>query len=73
MLIQALALRLCDRKLQLLLLLLAFPFAQNVPIDAKPSLQVIGFAFALSMLTGILFGVAPAWISAQAEPFYIRP
>ena len=51
-----------------MLLLLAFPGAQNVPIEARPALAVIGFAFALSMLTGILFGVAPAWISAQAKP-----
>ena len=51
-----------------MLLLLAFPGAQNIPIEASPSLEVIGFAFAISMVTGILFGVAPAWISAQARP-----
>ena len=51
-----------------MLLLLAVPGAEHVPIEARPSLEVIGFAFALSMLTGILFGVAPAWISAQARP-----
>jgi macrolide transport system ATP-binding/permease protein len=51
-----------------MLLMLAFPGAQNVPIDASPSLEVMGFAFGISMLTGILFGVAPAWISAQAKP-----
>ena len=51
-----------------MLLLLAFPGAQNLPIEARPSLTVVGFAFALSMLTGVLFGVAPAWISAQAKP-----
>ena len=51
-----------------MLLLLAFPGAQSIPIDAKPSPEVIGFAFALSLLTGILFGMAPAWISAQAKP-----
>jgi macrolide transport system ATP-binding/permease protein len=51
-----------------MLLLLAFPGAQNVPIAAAPSPEVIGFAFALSMLTGVLFGVAPALISAQARP-----
>lgn len=51
-----------------MLLVLAFPGAQSVPINASPSLEVIGFAFALSLITGVLFGVAPAWISAQAQP-----
>ena len=51
-----------------MLLMLAFPGAQNVPIQASPSLIVIGFSFALSLVTGILFGVAPAWIAAQAKP-----
>jgi macrolide transport system ATP-binding/permease protein len=51
-----------------MLLKLAFPGAQNVPIEARPSLAVMGFAFGLAMVTGILFGVAPAWIAAQARP-----
>jgi macrolide transport system ATP-binding/permease protein len=51
-----------------MLLMLAFPGEQNVPIQASPSLEVIGFAFGISLLTGILFGVAPAWIAAQAKP-----
>ena len=51
-----------------MLLMLTFPGAQNVPIDASPSLTVIGFACGLSVLTGMLFGVAPAWIAAQAKP-----
>jgi macrolide transport system ATP-binding/permease protein len=50
------------------LLMLAFPGAQKMPIEASPSLDVVGFAFAISMLTGVLFGVAPAWISARAKP-----
>jgi macrolide transport system ATP-binding/permease protein len=51
-----------------MLLLLTFPGAQDVPIAATPSLTVIGFACGLSLLTGILFGVAPAWMAAQAKP-----
>jgi predicted permease len=51
-----------------LLLRLAFPGQQGVPIEASPSWEVIGFAFGLSVLTGILFGVAPAWMASKAEP-----
>ena len=51
-----------------MLLALAFPGAQSVPIDAAPSSAVLAFAFGLSLLTGILFGVAPAWIAAQTDP-----
>ncbi len=48
-----------------MLLMLAFPGEQNMPIHASPSLQVLEFAFGLSLLAGLLFGVAPAWISAK--------
>ena len=51
-----------------LLLALAFPGAQRIPIHASPSLAVLGFACGLSLLTGVLFGAAPAWIAARAQP-----
>jgi macrolide transport system ATP-binding/permease protein len=51
-----------------MLMMLAFPGAENVPIHANPSLAVIEFAFGLSVVTSVLFGVAPAWIAVQAQP-----
>lgn len=50
-----------------LILHLAFQ-KSYVPIHATPSLPVLGFAFAVSLLTGIIFGVAPAWMTAHANP-----
>jgi predicted permease len=47
---------------------LAFHGAKYVPIDAAPSLPVLAFAFALSLLTGMLFGTAPAWLASHADP-----
>ena len=46
----------------------AFPDARNMPIDASPSLMILGFAFLVSLITGLLFGIAPAWLSSQAQP-----
>jgi macrolide transport system ATP-binding/permease protein len=51
-----------------MLLELAFPGQQNVPIHPSPSLEVISFAFTVSLVTGILFGIAPALTAAQAKP-----
>jgi macrolide transport system ATP-binding/permease protein len=51
-----------------MLLAMAFPGAENVPIDARPSGVVLAFAFGISLVTGILFGVAPAWITSNANP-----
>ena len=39
-----------------------------LPIHTTPSPMVLAFAFGVSLLTGVLFGVAPAWMTAQADP-----
>ena len=50
------------------ILALAFPRAHDMPIQATPSLPVLGFAFLLSLITGIVFGMVPAWITSHADP-----
>jgi macrolide transport system ATP-binding/permease protein len=50
-----------------MILLLAFPQARNMPVQASPSLPVLAFAFLVSLLTGIIFGTVPAWLSSQAK------
>ena len=50
-----------------MILRLAFP-TDYVPINAAPSLPVLVFAFAVSFITGLLFGMAPAWMTASANP-----
>jgi predicted permease len=51
-----------------LIVALTFHGARFVPIDARPSLPVLAFAFGLSLLTGVLFGTAPAWFTSHGNP-----
>jgi len=50
-------------------LIMHLAFQQNyVAIDTTPSLPVLGFTFGVALLTGIFFGVVPAWMTAAANP-----
>ena len=51
-----------------LLLALAFHGAHFLPISTTPSLPILGFACALALLTGIIFGAAPAWFATRTDP-----
>ncbi|HEY3928980.1 MAG TPA: ABC transporter permease [Candidatus Koribacter sp.] len=50
------------------ILSLAFPRSPQMPIHATPSLPVLGFAFLLSLLTGLIFGIVPALITSHSDP-----
>jgi len=39
-----------------------------VPVDATLSWPVLLFALGMSVLTGIIFGIAPAWVTSHADP-----
>jgi predicted permease len=51
-----------------LLLALAFANVQFLPISTAPSLGVLGFATALAIVTGVIFGAAPAWFATRTHP-----
>src|SRR5437773_780241 len=51
-----------------LLLVLAFHSSHFLPISTAPSFIVLAFAFGLALVTGIIFGVAPAWLATQTDP-----
>ncbi len=51
-----------------MILSLAFPDSPQLPVHANPSFVVLGFAFALSLLTGIIFGIGPAWVTSHSDP-----
>jgi predicted permease len=51
-----------------MMLALAFPSAKNMPVEAVPSPVVLAFTFLVSLVTGVAFGTAPAWLSSHAQP-----
>ena len=51
-----------------LLLSLAFHSAHFLPIGVAPSLLVLGFSFLLALITGVIFGAAPAWFATRTHP-----
>ena len=54
-----------------LILQLAFPRVGDmagIPIDASPSMPVLLFAFGVSLIAGIAFGIAPAWMATRVDP-----
>ena len=51
-----------------LLLALAFQSARFLPISVQPSPLVLLFAFGVSLLSGMLFGAAPAWFATRTNP-----
>ena len=51
-----------------LLLALAFAGVAFLPIETYPSPVVLAFAFTLALVTGVLFGAAPAWFATRTDP-----
>jgi len=50
-----------------LLLALAFRSAHFLPINVAPSPLVLGFALGLALITGVVFGAAPAWLATRTD------
>ena len=51
-----------------LLVALAFQHAHFLPLNIIPSPAVLGCSFVLALLTGIVFGAAPAWFATRTDP-----
>ena len=50
------------------ILAVAFRGSEIIPIDPHPSQPVLLFSLGLALVTGILFGIAPAWMTSHADP-----
>jgi len=50
------------------ILAVAFRGTPQVPIAVSPSLPILTFAFAVSVVTGVLFGAGPAWLVSRGDP-----
>jgi predicted permease len=51
-----------------LLLALAFAGVTFLPIDTRPAPMVLAFAAGLALITGVVFGAAPAWFATRTDP-----
>jgi predicted permease len=51
-----------------LLLALAFRSSHFLPISTMPSPVILVFAFGLALVTGVIFGAAPAWLATRTDP-----
>jgi predicted permease len=51
-----------------LILHFAFPVGAALPISASPSMPVLLFALGVSVVTGIAFGMGPAWMATKVDP-----
>jgi predicted permease len=50
------------------LLTAVFAGASSVPVSATPDAAVLAFAVATSILSALIFGIAPAWSANRANP-----
>jgi len=51
-----------------LLLMLAFQHAHFLPVSVTPSAAVLACSLAVALITGIVFGAAPAWLDTRTDP-----
>ena len=50
------------------LLALAFRGSRNLPVSTLPSPLVLAFTFVVALITGAIFGAAPAWFATRTSP-----